>query len=59
MESMFRIGDKVVKVEHFGTISKMLNWSLNEENVWVRDNLEIIDFSLNFDQEKTISSLSM
>ncbi len=56
---MFRIGDKVVKVEHFGTISKMLNWSLNEENVWVRDNLEIIDFSLNFDQEKTISSLSM
>jgi hypothetical protein len=30
----------------------MLSWSLNEENVWVRDNLKIIDFALNFDQEK-------
>jgi hypothetical protein len=49
MESMFMIGDKIVKVEHSKTISRMLSWSLNEKNVWVRDNLECIDFALNFD----------
>jgi hypothetical protein len=43
------IGDKVVKVEHPRTISRMLNWSLNEKNVWVRDNLESINFALDFD----------
>jgi hypothetical protein len=49
MESMFMIGDKVIKVEHSRTISRMLSWSLNEKNVWVRDNLENIDFAFNFD----------
>jgi len=53
MESMFMIGDKVVKVEHLKTISRMLYWNLNEKNVWFRDNLESIDFASDFDQEKT------
>ncbi len=53
------IGDKVVKVEHPRTISRMLNQSLNEENVWVRDNFKNIDFALDLDQEKTISGFYM
>lgn len=59
MKNMFRIGDKVVKVEHFGTISRMLSWRLNKKSIWVRDNLGNIDFSLNFDKEKAISGLYM
>jgi hypothetical protein len=57
MKNMFKIGDKVVKVEHFGTISRMLNWSLNKKSVWVRDNLENIDFALDSDKEKKIYGL--
>ncbi len=56
---MFRIGDKAVKVEHFGIVSKNVKWNLNEKNIWVRDNLENIDFALEFDQEKTSSGPSM
>jgi hypothetical protein len=59
MESMFTIKDKVVRVEHSRTISRMLSWSLDEKIVWVKDNLEIIDFALDFDQEGAISSLYM
>jgi hypothetical protein len=51
MENMFRIRDKMVKVEHSRTISRMLSWSLNEGNVWVKDNLKNIDFALYFDKE--------
>jgi hypothetical protein len=40
MKNMFRIGDKVVKVEHFETISRMLSQSLNKKSVWVKDNLK-------------------
>jgi hypothetical protein len=57
MENMFRIRDRMVKVEHSGTISRMLSWSLNEGNVWVRDNLKNIDFALNFYKENTNSNL--
>ncbi len=46
---MFKIGDKVVKVEHFKTVSRMLGLSLKEKNVWVKDYLENIDFALDFD----------
>ncbi len=46
---MFKIEDKVVRVEHSIIISRMLNWSLNEKIIWVKDNLESIDFSLDFD----------
>jgi hypothetical protein len=35
----------------------MLSWSLNEGNVWVRDNLKNIDFALNFDEDNTNSNL--
>jgi hypothetical protein len=59
MESMFRTRDKVVRVEHSKTISRMLNWSLNEKIVWVKDNFKSIDFALDFDQEGEISSLYM
>ncbi len=46
---MFKIGDKVVRVEHFKTVLRMLSLSLKEKNVWVKDNLENIDFALDFD----------
>lgn len=32
MDDMFRARNKMIKVEHFRTISKMLNWNLNLEN---------------------------
>jgi hypothetical protein len=57
MENMFRIRDIMVKVEHYGTISRMLTWTLNERNVWVRDNLKNIDFALDFDKENIDSNL--
>jgi hypothetical protein len=57
MENMFRIRDIMVKVEHYGTISRMLSWTLNERNVWVRDNLKNIDFALDFDKENIDSNL--
>ncbi len=47
----------MVNVEHSRTISRMLSWSLNEGNVWVRDNLKNIDFALNFDEDNTNSNL--
>lgn len=56
---MFRTRDKVVRVEDSKTISRMLNWSLNEKIVWVKDNFKSIDFALDFDQEGEISSLYM
>ncbi len=56
---MFKIEDKVVRVEHSIIISRMLNWSLNEKIIWVKDNLESIDFSLDFDQKGVISNLYM
>jgi hypothetical protein len=59
MENMFKIEDKVVRVEHSIIISRMLNWSLNEKIIWVKDNLESIDFSLDFDQKGVISNLYM
>jgi hypothetical protein len=57
IENMFRIRDKMVKVEHFKAISRMLSWSLNEGNLWVKDNLKNVDFALNFDKENTDSNL--
>jgi hypothetical protein len=57
MENMFWMRDIMVKVEHSRTISRMLSWSLNEGNVWVRDNLKNIDFALNFDEDNTNSNL--
>jgi hypothetical protein len=57
MGNMYKIRDKMVKVEHFGTISRMLSWSLNEINVWVRDNIKSIDFALDFDKENIDSNL--
>ncbi len=59
MESMFKIRDKVVRVEHSRTISRMLSWSLNEKIVQVKDTLESIDFALDFDQEGGIFGLYM
>jgi hypothetical protein len=29
MEDMFRTGDKIIRVEHFGTVFRMSSWSLN------------------------------
>jgi hypothetical protein len=59
MKNMFRIRNKVVKIKHFGTISRMLSSKLNKNSVWVRNNLENIDFALDFDKEKTIFGLYM
>jgi hypothetical protein len=43
---MFRIGDIVLRVEHSKTISRMLNWSLNGKNIWLRDNFKNIKFCI-------------
>ncbi len=59
MENMFKIKDKVVRVEHSRTISRMLSWNLNEKIVQVKDTLESIDFALDFDQEGGIFGLYM
>jgi len=40
MEKMFKTRDLIIKVEHFGTISKMLSWNLNDESKWIDEKLE-------------------
>jgi len=35
MEKLFKVGDKIVKVEHSGTMSKMSNWKLDFGSKWI------------------------
>jgi hypothetical protein len=42
IEKMFKIGDMIIKVEHFKTMSKMSSWKLYVGNGWVRDNLKTL-----------------
>jgi hypothetical protein len=48
---MFRIRDKVIRVQHSRTMFKMSSWSLDKGNKWVEENLESIDFAMSLDQE--------
>ncbi len=59
MDDMFRARNNMIKVEHYGTISRMLNQSLDLENKWVREKLEGIDFAMGIDQEGTSLDLYM
>jgi hypothetical protein len=34
---MFRARDRMIKIEHIGTISRMISWSLNVETKWVNN----------------------
>jgi hypothetical protein len=52
MENMFRIGDKIIKEEHFGTISRMLSWNLNVKNIWIKEKFKNINFALGFEEEE-------
>ncbi len=59
MDDMFRARNKMIRVEHYGTISRMLSWSLDLENKWVREKLKNIDFAMGIDQEGTTFDLYM
>jgi hypothetical protein len=56
---MFKIGDIIIKVEHFKTMSIMSSWKLYVGNGWVRENLGIIDFAMSLDQERAYFDLYM
>jgi hypothetical protein len=59
IEEMFRIGDMIIKVEHFKTVSKTSSWKLYVGNGWVRKNLENIDFAMSSDQKRASLDLYM
>jgi hypothetical protein len=59
MERLFRKGDRIIKFEHFGIVSKMLNYKLDLENGWIRKILENIDFPMSLDQEGASFNLCM
>jgi len=40
MDDMFKARNKMIRVEHYGTISIMLIRSLDLENKWVREKLK-------------------
>ncbi len=40
MEKMFKTKDLIIKVEHFGTISKILSWNLKDESKWIEEKLQ-------------------
>ncbi len=44
MEELFRVGDRIIKIEHATIVSRMLNWKLNLEKNWVKETLETINF---------------
>jgi hypothetical protein len=51
MEIIFKVGDKIIKVEHFSIVSKMSNWKLDFLNKWIGETLETIDFAMGLDQK--------
>jgi hypothetical protein len=51
MEKMFSEKDRVIKVDHFGIVSKMSNWRLDTINKWIKFFLESIDFAMGLDKE--------
>lgn len=59
IEEMFKIGDIIIKVEHFKTMSWTSSWKLYVGNGWVKENLESIDFAMSLDQEKFYFDLYM
>jgi hypothetical protein len=59
IEEMFRIGDMIIKVEHFKTVSKTSSWKLYVGNGWVRKNLENIDFAMSSDKKRASLDLYM
>jgi len=54
MERLFREGDRIIKAEHFGTISKMSNYKLDFKNGWIKESLENIDFVMSLDQRELL-----
>jgi hypothetical protein len=48
---MFRARNKMIKIEHIRTISRMISWSLDVKTRWVRNQLECIDFVVGIDQK--------
>jgi hypothetical protein len=49
MERLFRKGNRIIKVEHFGILSRMSNYKLDLENGWIIKSLENIDFAMSLD----------
>jgi len=50
MDDMFRARNKMIRVEHYGEISKMSSRNLDLENKWVKDKLKC-NFAMGIDQE--------
>jgi hypothetical protein len=59
MERLFRKGDRIIKVKHFGTIFKMSNYKLDFKNGWIKESLENIDFVMSLDQKGAFFNLYM
>jgi hypothetical protein len=39
----------IIKVEHFAIVSRMLSWKLDLGNIWIKENLENINFVMKVD----------
>jgi len=59
MEKLFKVGDRIVEVEHFGTMSIMSNWKLDFQSKWIGETLKTIDFVMGLNQEGTSFDLHM
>lgn len=59
MEGLFRVGDRIIRIEHVIILSRMLNWKLNLENSWVRKMLETIDFVMGLGRKFLCSSYAI
>jgi hypothetical protein len=51
MEKMFSERHRIIKIDHFGIVSKMSSWRLDTIRKWIKKNLESIDFAMGSDQE--------
>lgn len=59
MEELFRVGDRIIRIEHATILSIMLNWKLYLENNWVRKMLETIDFVMGLGRKFLCSSYAI
>ncbi len=59
MERVFREGDRIIKVEHFGIVSRMSNYKFDSINGSIKESLENIKFSMSLDHEGASFNLYM
>jgi hypothetical protein len=44
MENLFKLGNRIVIIEHYGDVSRMSNWKLDFRSKWIIETLETIKF---------------